>query len=76
MLVMVWLFPGLMSFMPIFLGWYTTQANLDYLKHHPNVSRDRVIRSAALITLALIVCPPHLLAHRNVSSMLTRRTPW
>lgn len=38
MLMIVWLSPGFMSFMPIFLGWYTTQDNLDYLKHHPNVS--------------------------------------
>lgn len=32
MLAMIWLLPALISFAPIFLGWYTTSDHLMWLK--------------------------------------------
>lgn len=34
MLVFVWLLPALISFTPIFLGWYTTTESLKYQAEH------------------------------------------
>lgn len=53
MLMIVWLSPGFLSFMPIFLGWYTTQENLDYLRHHPSVSDTSF---STFIVLSRLVC--------------------
>ncbi|XP_059609016.1 octopamine receptor beta-1R-like [Phlebotomus argentipes] len=50
MLTIVWLSPALLSFVPIFLGWYTTQDNLEYLKHHPDVCEFTVNTSYVLIS--------------------------
>ncbi|XP_076265292.1 octopamine receptor beta-2R-like [Rhynchophorus ferrugineus] len=35
MLANVWMLPALISFMPIFLGWYTTDEHLEYKIKHP-----------------------------------------
>lgn len=37
MLGCAWILPALISFMPIFMGWYTTTEHLDYLKDNPQV---------------------------------------
>ncbi|CAG9833797.1 unnamed protein product [Diabrotica balteata] len=36
MLANVWVLPALMSFTPIFLGWYTTNEHQEYRLTHPN----------------------------------------
>ncbi|KAI5713802.1 hypothetical protein M8J76_005809 [Diaphorina citri] len=36
MLCIVWLSPALVSFLPIFLGWYTTHAHQLFRSHNPN----------------------------------------
>jgi hypothetical protein len=36
MLANVWVLPALISFTPIFLGWYTTDENLRWLEQNPN----------------------------------------
>ncbi|KAG5673807.1 hypothetical protein PVAND_003823 [Polypedilum vanderplanki] len=36
MLANVWFLPALISFTPIFLGWYTTDENLEWMKDHPD----------------------------------------
>ncbi|CAG9809873.1 unnamed protein product [Chironomus riparius] len=36
MLANVWFLPALISFTPIFLGWYTTEENLVWLNENPN----------------------------------------
>lgn len=33
-----WTLPALISFMPIFMGWYTTDENLLFMKENPDVS--------------------------------------
>ncbi|KAF4526909.1 hypothetical protein B566_EDAN008352 [Ephemera danica] len=37
MLANVWVLPALISFTPIFLGWYTTKEHLEFRKIHPEV---------------------------------------
>ncbi len=37
MLANVWLLPALISFTPIFLGWYTTKEHLSFRKDNPDV---------------------------------------
>lgn len=37
MLANAWLLPAFISFIPIFMGWYTTSEHLDYLQRHPEV---------------------------------------
>lgn len=36
MIAHVWFLPALISFTPIFLGWYTTQDHLQFQKENPN----------------------------------------
>lgn len=36
MLANVWILPALISFTPIFLGWYTTDSNLQYRRENPD----------------------------------------
>ena len=38
MLGSAWILPALISFIPIFMGWYTTQEHLDYMMKNPQVS--------------------------------------
>lgn len=37
MLGSAWILPALISFIPIFMGWYTTKEHLDYMAKHPQV---------------------------------------
>lgn len=37
MLGSAWILPALISFIPIFMGWYTTKEHLDYMVKHPEV---------------------------------------
>lgn len=41
MLGSAWLLPALISFIPIFMGWYTTGEHLDQLNKHPEVEKLR-----------------------------------
>ncbi|XP_015523831.2 octopamine receptor beta-3R isoform X1 [Neodiprion lecontei] len=50
MLGSAWLLPALISFIPIFLGWYTTQDHLDFLTSHPEVCGFVVNRAYAVIS--------------------------
>lgn len=38
MLASAWILPASISFVPIFMGWYTTDQHLDYLGRNPEVS--------------------------------------
>lgn len=42
MLLNTWLSPGVIAFVPIFRGWYTTEAHLMYRKEHPDVCSFKV----------------------------------
>lgn len=39
MLGSAWILPALISFIPIFMGWYTTKEHLDYMVKHPEVRK-------------------------------------
>lgn len=43
MLSSAWILPALISFIPIFMGWYTTQQHLDFRRKNPQVAKSRVI---------------------------------
>uniref|UniRef100_T1GLN6 G-protein coupled receptors family 1 profile domain-containing protein n=1 Tax=Megaselia scalaris TaxID=36166 RepID=T1GLN6_MEGSC len=36
MLLITWISPGLLSFLPIFSGWYTTSEHLEFVAQNPN----------------------------------------
>ncbi|XP_026825550.1 octopamine receptor beta-3R isoform X4 [Ooceraea biroi] len=50
MLGSAWLLPALISFMPIFMGWYTTKEHLDYMAKHPESCEFRVNLPYAVIS--------------------------
>ncbi|XP_059219583.1 octopamine receptor beta-2R [Stomoxys calcitrans] len=37
MILNTWISPALLSFLPIFIGWYTTDFHKNYVKEHPHV---------------------------------------
>ncbi|KAK9890910.1 hypothetical protein WA026_012252 [Henosepilachna vigintioctopunctata] len=53
MLANVWILPALMSFMPIFLGWYTTEEHLKFQYQHPQVCIWVVNKYYALISSSM-----------------------
>ncbi|XP_045474224.1 octopamine receptor beta-3R-like [Harmonia axyridis] len=53
MLANVWILPGLISFMPIFLGWYTTKEHLEFLEQHPHVCNFVVNKYYSLISSSM-----------------------
>ncbi|XP_017761333.1 PREDICTED: octopamine receptor beta-3R-like [Eufriesea mexicana] len=50
MLGSAWILPALISFIPIFLGWYTTQEHMDYMVKNPQVCSFVVNRAYAVIS--------------------------
>lgn len=50
MLVIVWLFPAMLSFVPIFLGWYTTEAHFRYLRKYPQICEFKVNKLYSIIS--------------------------
>ncbi|KAL6254546.1 hypothetical protein P5V15_014599 [Pogonomyrmex californicus] len=50
MLGSAWILPALISFIPIFMGWYTTKEHLDYMVKHPESCEFRVNLPYALIS--------------------------
>ncbi|XP_063921752.1 octopamine receptor beta-3R-like [Zophobas morio] len=53
MLANVWILPALISFTPIFLGWYTTDDHILYREKHPNVCKFVVNQYYALISSSI-----------------------
>ncbi|NP_001280505.1 octopamine receptor beta-3R-like [Tribolium castaneum] len=53
MLANVWTLPALISFTPIFLGWYTTEDHIDFRKTNPNVCKFVVNQYYALISSSI-----------------------
>lgn len=50
MLANVWILPALISFTPIFLGWYTTAEHLKQISQHPDQCSFIVNKAYALIS--------------------------
>ncbi|XP_034938264.1 octopamine receptor beta-3R-like [Chelonus insularis] len=60
MLTSAWLLPAFISFIPIFMDWYTTSDHLDYLHQHPEVCVFVVNRPYALISSSVSFWVPGL----------------
>ncbi|CAG9794834.1 unnamed protein product [Diatraea saccharalis] len=50
MLAVVWCSPALVSFLPIFMGWYTTEDHMDFRKRFPKVCSFTVNKVYAVIS--------------------------
>ncbi|XP_011263636.1 octopamine receptor beta-3R isoform X2 [Camponotus floridanus] len=50
MLSSAWILPALISFIPIFMGWYTTQQHLDFRRKNPQICMFVVNRPYAVIS--------------------------
>lgn len=53
MILNTWISPALLSFIPIFAGWYTTQEHKDYIKAHPEKCEFEVNRVYAVISSSI-----------------------
>ncbi|KAE8742968.1 hypothetical protein FOCC_FOCC011398 [Frankliniella occidentalis] len=50
MLAVVWCAPALVSFLPIFLGWYTTSEHLEFRRLHPDTCGFTVNKPYAVVS--------------------------
>uniref|UniRef100_A0A336MPC1 Octopamine receptor beta-2R n=1 Tax=Culicoides sonorensis TaxID=179676 RepID=A0A336MPC1_CULSO len=53
MILLSWLFPALLSFVPIFGGWYTTEENRENLRLHPDTCVFIVNKLYAIISSSI-----------------------
>lgn len=53
MILLSWLFPAVLSFVPIFGGWYTTQENRENLRKHPDTCVFIVNKLYAIISSSI-----------------------
>lgn len=53
MLLNTWLSPAIISFVPIFLGWYTTQEHQVFRSEHPDKCEFRVNKLYAIISSSI-----------------------
>ncbi|KAG7200715.1 hypothetical protein KM043_001266 [Ampulex compressa] len=60
MLASAWILPALISFVPIFMGWYTTRKHLEFLEGNPKVCAFVVNRPYAVISSSVSFWIPGL----------------
>ncbi|KZC07699.1 Octopamine receptor beta-3R [Dufourea novaeangliae] len=60
MLGSAWLLPALISFIPIFMGWYTTDEHLQFLTENPEVCVFTVNRAYAVVSSSVSFWVPGL----------------
>ncbi|XP_014241423.1 octopamine receptor beta-1R-like isoform X2 [Cimex lectularius] len=53
MLAAVWFCPASLSFLPIFMGWYTTPKHLAYLSENPHLCEFKVNKTYAVLSSSL-----------------------
>lgn len=53
MLAVVWCSPALVSFLPIFMGWYTTNDHLEFRRRHPKVCSFTVNKVYAVVSSSI-----------------------
>ncbi|KAK6618801.1 Octopamine receptor beta-1R [Polyplax serrata] len=61
MLAVVWCSPALLSFLPIFMGWYTTNEYLQFRSEHPDDCSFKVNRTYAVISSTVSFWAPGLI---------------
>lgn len=60
MLANVWLWPAFISFVPIFMGWYTTEQHRQYRKAHPDECTFKVNMVYAIVSSSVSFWIPSL----------------
>ncbi|KAK9890908.1 hypothetical protein WA026_012250 [Henosepilachna vigintioctopunctata] len=53
MLMVVWCSPAVLSFLPIFMGWYTTDEHLEYRKNNPYHCSFTVNKSYSVVSSSI-----------------------
>lgn len=53
MLLLTWISPAVLSFVPIFMGWYTTQDHQKFIDEHPYICDFRVNKPYAVISSSI-----------------------
>lgn len=53
MLLVTWISPAILSFVPIFMGWYTTAENLERIALHPDICEFVVNRPYCVISSSI-----------------------
>lgn len=53
MILNTWISPALLSFIPIFAGWYTTEEHKEYIRNHPELCEFEVNRVYAVISSSI-----------------------
>ena len=87
MITAAWLCPAAISFVPIFLGWYTTRENLLYKDQNPEECRFIVNSTYAIVSSSVTFWLPVLImitlyykiyleARRHLDSMRSRQYRW
>lgn len=61
MLSIVWCSPTIMSFLPIFAGWYTTREHLEFRKQYPDVCMFHVNKPYAVISSSVSFWVPGII---------------
>ncbi|KYN01722.1 Octopamine receptor beta-1R [Cyphomyrmex costatus] len=61
MLSVVWCFPTVMSFLPIFAGWYTTNEHLEYRRNYPDVCIFQVNKFYAVVSSSVSFWVPGII---------------
>ncbi|EFN87040.1 Octopamine receptor beta-1R [Harpegnathos saltator] len=61
MLSVVWCSPTVMSFLPIFAGWYTTQEHLEYRRNYPDVCVFQVNKFYAVVSSSISFWVPGII---------------
>ncbi|XP_015180209.1 PREDICTED: octopamine receptor beta-1R-like [Polistes dominula] len=61
MLSVVWCSPTVMSFLPIFAGWYTTKEHLEYRQNYPDVCVFQVNKLYAVISSSVSFWVPGII---------------
>lgn len=76
MLTNIWIWPGIISFVPIFLGWYTTEEHLLYRQKHPDRCQFVVNKVYAVISSSVsfwIPCTIMLYTYYRIYKMASRQ---
>ena len=76
MLTNIWTWPGAISFVPIFLGWYTTEEHLSYRAQHPDRCQFVVNKVYAVISSSIsfwIPCAIMLFTYYKIYQMASRQ---
>ncbi|KAK2712119.1 octopamine receptor beta-2R-like [Artemia franciscana] len=76
MVINCWLWPGFISFLPIFMGWYTTSDHLEFRSENPDICGFKVNRIYAIISSSVSFWIPSsimVFTYYRIFEMATRQ---